>query len=70
MDSAKSYMAARTSMVLRNRKSNGGCAWKAGGAGLLDSSSGGRGAWQMQQALNTGLVEAVNPVGSHLFCLI
>jgi len=63
-------MAARTSMVLRSRKSNGGCAWKAGRAGLLDSSSGGRGAWQMQQALKAGLVEAVNPVGSHLSCLI
>lgn len=36
MDSAKSYVAARTCMVLCSRKSNGGCAWKPGGAGLLD----------------------------------
>ena len=61
MDSAKSYMAARTSMVLRNRKSNGGCAWKAGGAGLLDSSSGGRGASQINKKWSQ------NPISPSVF---
>ena len=32
MDSAKSYVAARTSVVLCRRKSEGGCAWEAEGA--------------------------------------
>lgn len=72
-DSAKSHMAARTSVVLCGKKSKGGCAWEAGGAGPSGDEGQqlrGKGAWQTQQALNTGRGEAVNPVGSHSSRLI